>query len=60
MIDLRPISMISYMLERLIHMYIRDQVLLRRPLYGNQYAYRAARLVEIALHQTGHQTGEGG
>lgn len=32
-------------------MYIRDEVLLSKPLHENQHAYRAGRSVETVLHQ---------
>jgi ribonuclease HI len=50
----RPISITSFMLktlEKLIDRYIRETVLISRPLHQNQHAYQAGKSTETALHQ---------
>jgi hypothetical protein len=52
--DFRPISLTSFLLktmERLVDRYLRDEVLVLRPLHPNQHAYQAGKSVETALHQ---------
>ena len=52
--DFRPISLTSFLLktmERLVDRYLREEVLALLPLHPNQHAYRAAKSVEMALHQ---------
>lgn len=49
----RPISLGSFLLkalERLVDCYLREGILVQRPLHPHQYAYRAGRSVETALH----------
>ncbi|MCP3662523.1 MAG: RNA-directed DNA polymerase [Gammaproteobacteria bacterium] len=49
----RSISLTSFLLkamERLIDRYIRDELLVGRPLHANQHAYVAGRSTETALH----------
>jgi hypothetical protein len=51
--DFRPISLTSFLLktERLVDRYLRDEVLVLKPLHSNQHAYQAGKSVETALHQ---------
>jgi hypothetical protein len=52
--DYRPISLTSFLLktiERLVDIYLRDEVLALVPLHPNQHAYQAGKSVEMALHQ---------
>ena len=51
--DYRPISLTSFLLktlEKLIEVYLRDVILVRHPLHGNQHVYRAGFSTETALH----------
>ena len=50
--NFRPISLTSFLLktvERLVDRYIRDKVLLRRPLHKDQHVFRADHSTETAL-----------
>jgi hypothetical protein len=38
-------------LERLVDRFLRDEILVSKPLHPNQHAYQAAKSVEMALHQ---------
>jgi hypothetical protein len=38
-------------LERLVDIYIRDEVLVLKPFHPNQHAYQAGKSVETALYQ---------
>jgi len=52
--DFRPISLTSFLLktmERLVDRFLRDEILVLRPLHPNQHAYQAGKSVETALHQ---------
>jgi hypothetical protein len=52
--DFRPISLTSFLLktmERLVDRYIRDEIMVLRPLHPNQHSYQAGKSVETALHQ---------
>jgi hypothetical protein len=52
--DFRPISLTSFLLktlERLVDRFLRDEILVSRPLHPNQHAYQAGKSVETALHQ---------
>jgi hypothetical protein len=49
-----PNSLMSFILkilEKIIDRYIRDGVLVEKPLHQNQYAYRAGMATEIPLFQ---------
>ncbi len=51
--DFRPISLTSFVhktLERLIDVYIREEILIRFPLHVNQHAYQAGKSTDSALH----------
>lgn len=51
--DFRPISLTSFVLktlERLIVLYIREEILVRFPLHANQHAYQAGKSTDSALH----------
>jgi hypothetical protein len=52
--DFRPISLTSFLLktlERLVDGFLRDEILVSKPLHSNQHAYQAGKSVETALHQ---------
>ena len=52
--DYRPISLTSFLLktmERLVDRFLRDEVLVYKPLHPNQYAYQTVKSVDTALHQ---------
>jgi len=52
--DFRPISLTSFLLktmERLVDRFLRDEILVLRPLHPNQQTYQAGKSVETALHQ---------
>ena len=52
--DFRPISLTLFLLktlERLVDRFLRDEVLVFKPLHPNQRAYQAGKSVEPALHQ---------
>ena len=52
--DFRPISLTSFLLktlERLVDRFLREEVLVSKPLHPNQHAYQAGKSVETALHQ---------
>jgi hypothetical protein len=52
--DFRLISLTSFLLktmERLVDRFLRDEILVFRPLYPNQHAYQTRKSVETALHQ---------
>jgi hypothetical protein len=52
--DFRPISFTSFLLktlERLVDRFLRDEILVSKPLHPNQHAYQAGKSVETALHQ---------
>jgi hypothetical protein len=38
-------------LERLVDRFLRDEILVSKPLHPNQHAYQAGKSVETALHQ---------
>jgi len=38
-------------MERLVERFLRDEILVLRPLHPNQHAYNARKSVEMALHQ---------
>jgi hypothetical protein len=49
-----PISLMSFMLkilEKLLCMHIRGEVLVEKPLHQNQFAYRAGMFTDTALYQ---------
>ncbi|KAL6421251.1 hypothetical protein ACFW04_013666 [Cataglyphis niger] len=49
----RPISLTSFllkMLEKLVEIYLKDMVLGRHQLHGNQHAYRMSFSIETAFH----------
>ena len=51
--DFRPISLTSFLLktvERLLDVYIRDEVLVKFPLHANQHAYQIGKSTDTALH----------
>ena len=52
--DLRPISLTSFLLmtmERLVDRFLRDEILMLKPLHPSQHAYQTGKSVETALHQ---------
>jgi hypothetical protein len=52
--DFGPISLTSFLLktlERLVDRFLRDEILVLKPLHPNQHAYQAGKSVETALHQ---------
>jgi hypothetical protein len=52
--DFQPISLTSFLLqilERLVNRFLRDEILVSKPLHPNQHAYQAGKSVERALHQ---------
>jgi hypothetical protein len=52
--DFRPISLTSFLLktlEMLVDRFLRDEILVFKPLHPNQHAYQAGKSVETALHQ---------
>jgi hypothetical protein len=52
--NFRPISLTSFLiktLERLVDGFLRDEILVSKPLHPNQHAYQAQKSVEMALHQ---------
>jgi hypothetical protein len=52
--DFRPISLTSFLfktLERLVARFLRDEILVSRPLHPNQHAYRTRKSVEMAFNQ---------
>jgi hypothetical protein len=52
--DLRPISLTSFLLktlDRLVDRFLRDEILVSKPLHPNQHAYQAGKSVDTALHQ---------
>jgi hypothetical protein len=52
--DFWPISLTSFLLktlERLVDRFLRDEILVSRPLHPNQHAYQAGKSVETALHR---------
>jgi hypothetical protein len=52
--DFRPISPTLFLLktmERLVDRFLRDEILVLKPLHPNQHAYQAGKSVETALHQ---------
>ena len=52
--DFRPISLTSFLLKtmkRLVDRFLRDEVLVSKPLHPNQHAYQTGKSVETALHQ---------
>jgi hypothetical protein len=38
-------------MERLVDRFLRDEILLLKPLHPNQHVYQARKSVETALHQ---------
>lgn len=51
--DFRPISLTSFMLkalERLIDLYIREEILVSYPLHAKQHAYQVGKSTDSALH----------
>jgi len=51
--DFRPISLTSFLLktlERLVDRFLRDEILVSKPLHPNQYAYQAGKSMETALN----------
>ena len=51
--DFRPISLTSFLLktlERLVDRFLRDEILVSKPLHPNQHAYQAGKSVETVLH----------
>jgi len=54
--DFRPISLTSFLLktlERLVDRFLRDEVLVSKPLHPNQHAYQAGKSVETASSARG-------
>jgi hypothetical protein len=55
MVDLRildlSVSHLSKTMERLVDRFLRDEILVTKPLHPNQHAYQAGKSVETALHQ---------
>jgi len=52
--DFRPISLTLFLfktMERLVDRFLRDEILVLRPLHPNQHAYQTGKSVETALHQ---------
>jgi hypothetical protein len=52
--DFQPMSLTSFLLktlERLVDRFLRDEILVSKPLHPNQHAYQAGKSVETALHQ---------
>ena len=52
--DFQPISLTSFSLktlERLVDRFLRDEILVSKPLHHNQHAYQTGKSVETALHQ---------
>jgi len=52
--DFRPISLTLFLLktmQRLVDRFLRDEILLLKPLHPNQHAYQAGKSMEMALHQ---------
>lgn len=51
--DFRPISLTSFILktlERLVDLYIREEILVNFPLHARQHAYQAGKSTDSALH----------
>jgi hypothetical protein len=52
--DFRPIRLTPFLLKtmgRVVDRFLRDEILVHKPLHPNQHAYQAGKSVETALHQ---------
>jgi hypothetical protein len=52
--DFRPISLTSFLLktmDRLVDMFLRDEILASESIHPNQHAYQVGKSVEMALHR---------